>query len=273
MNSSRTIVTSCIAVGLTSVAVAEITPIEQSRAVTAFANVPLCQANIFEDHAAKDFEEYSAAAYAISECAMAEGVAVASQQSVIESHRLWSSANSSSYTSANQTSVNHAVCNDGYAVTFTVDQPTRFELTGMMSASVYGDGPIFAHSLATLTSLDHTVYVDIVLQATTGDPTLQLDVREVGVIPPGTYLARFQSGATIDYVSPPTLGADGTYLLQMDLTNYGDINADDTVDVLDLLDLLAAWGPCPATGPCATDLDGDGVTDITDLLIVLGAWG
>jgi len=50
----------------------------------------------------------------------------------------------------------------------------------------------------------------------------------------------------------------------------GDVNHDDGIDVLDLLDLLAAWGPCEA---CAADSDHDGVVDVLDLLTLLGNWG
>ena len=51
----------------------------------------------------------------------------------------------------------------------------------------------------------------------------------------------------------------------------GDINGDGTVDVLDLLSLLAAWGPC--SGTCPEDLNADGVVDVLDLLALLAAWG
>ncbi len=44
--------------------------------------------------------------------------------------------------------------------------------------------------------------------------------------------------------------------------------ADGTVDVLDFLVLLSAWG---SAGPC--DLDGNGSVDVLDMLILLGAWG
>jgi carboxypeptidase A1 len=50
----------------------------------------------------------------------------------------------------------------------------------------------------------------------------------------------------------------------------GDLNGDDTVDVLDLLILLDTWGPCAG---CAEDLNGDGTVDVLDLLILLDAWG
>ncbi len=51
----------------------------------------------------------------------------------------------------------------------------------------------------------------------------------------------------------------------------GDVNGDGVVDVVDMLALLAAWGPCAT--PCPADLDGDGVVSITDFLQLLGNWG
>jgi hypothetical protein len=49
----------------------------------------------------------------------------------------------------------------------------------------------------------------------------------------------------------------------------GDINADGTVDVTDLLALLAAWGQ--DGGP--SDLNEDGIVNTDDLLMLLAAWG
>ncbi len=49
-----------------------------------------------------------------------------------------------------------------------------------------------------------------------------------------------------------------------------DLTGDGVVDVSDLHELLAAWGPCSG---CAADLTGDGVVDVSDLLELLAAWG
>jgi hypothetical protein len=49
----------------------------------------------------------------------------------------------------------------------------------------------------------------------------------------------------------------------------GDANGDGTVDVDDMLGVLAAWG----TADPVHDLDGSGDVGVEDLLIVLGAWG
>ncbi len=49
-----------------------------------------------------------------------------------------------------------------------------------------------------------------------------------------------------------------------------DVNGDGIVDVLDLLDVLTDWGPCPG---CDTDVNGDDVVDVLDLLEILTDWG
>jgi len=55
---------------------------------------------------------------------------------------------------------------------------------------------------------------------------------------------------------------------------WGDLNGDGVVDVLDLLLLLEAWGPCdpPCPPACDGDTDGDCVVDVLDLLEVLSHW-
>jgi len=53
----------------------------------------------------------------------------------------------------------------------------------------------------------------------------------------------------------------------------GDIDCDGVTDVVDLLALLGAWGPCPPPpDDCPEDLNGDGMVDVLDLLMLLGSW-
>ena len=52
----------------------------------------------------------------------------------------------------------------------------------------------------------------------------------------------------------------------------GDINGSGTVDVDDLLILLAGWGDCGAP-PCDSDINGDNDTNVDDLLLLLGGFG
>jgi hypothetical protein len=52
----------------------------------------------------------------------------------------------------------------------------------------------------------------------------------------------------------------------------GDIDADGSVGVLDFLELLAAWGPCPSDC-CPADLDLDDAVAVGDFLVLLANWG
>ncbi len=52
-----------------------------------------------------------------------------------------------------------------------------------------------------------------------------------------------------------------------------DFNCDGEVGIIDFLDLLGHWGPCPATGACPWDLNRDGDVGINDFLGLLGDWG
>jgi len=52
--------------------------------------------------------------------------------------------------------------------------------------------------------------------------------------------------------------------------SIADINCDGVVNTVDLLRLLAAWGPCPG---CPEDLDGNNVVNTADLLTLLAEWG
>ena len=50
----------------------------------------------------------------------------------------------------------------------------------------------------------------------------------------------------------------------------GDFNGCGAVTIVDLPELLAAWGPCPG---CRQDLSGDDEVGFQDLLIILSQWG
>ena len=61
----------------------------------------------------------------------------------------------------------------------------------------------------------------------------------------------------------------GAYEFQPNLCP-GDTNLDGSVNVTDLLALLAAWGPNPGH---VADFNDDGSGNVTDLLALLAAWG
>lgn len=55
----------------------------------------------------------------------------------------------------------------------------------------------------------------------------------------------------------------------------GDTNCDWTVDVVDLLNVINAWGPYQGSdggGTGSPDLNSDGSVNVDDLLLVINGW-
>ena len=54
----------------------------------------------------------------------------------------------------------------------------------------------------------------------------------------------------------------------------GDLNDDGSVDLIDLLEVIANWGSCTGCPPaCAGDANDDCLVDLDDLLLVIANWG
>ena len=73
----------------------------------------------------------------------------------------------------------------------------------------------------------------------------------------------------------PDAVMSGTVLSLM-ILKPADFDGDGKVTVIDLLLLLADWGPCaeclvPST--CLADIDGDCAVGVSDLLVLLNSWG
>lgn len=97
------------------------------------------------------------------------------------------------------------------------------------------------------------------------------DLAAAGVEPGANMALRFTANDA-DPQSIVEAGIDGFTIssLLCEDSNPADVNGDGAVNITDLLQLLAAWGPC---GGCPEDTDGDGEVGIVDLLLVLAAWG
>jgi len=101
----------------------------------------------------------------------------------------------------------------------------------------------------------------------------------------GTHHPRISPDGRTAYVPTLTV-ADGSppsdpkaYLYAIALSEEterpADLDGDGVVAFGDLLELLAAWGPCPGgcAGPCPADLNGDCAVGFDDLLALLADWG
>ena len=52
-----------------------------------------------------------------------------------------------------------------------------------------------------------------------------------------------------------------------------DLDGTGSVGFEEMIQIVAALGPCPETGACLGDVDGDRTVGFNDLAIVVGAWG
>jgi probable HAF family extracellular repeat protein len=73
---------------------------------------------------------------------------------------------------------------------------------------------------------------------------------------------------------PPFEFGGGVVLTPVQSAVPGDVTGDGTVNIDDLLAVIAAWGPCPAPpAACVADVVVDGQVNIDDLLLVISNWG
>ncbi len=90
----------------------------------------------------------------------------------------------------------------------------------------------------------------------------------------GDYLGMAVAGRRVYPIYTDTSAGDpDTFTRVFVFPGSGDLDDDGAVGITDLLDLLAAWGPCsPDCATCPADLNGDCAVGIGDLLILLANW-
>ena len=153
-----------------------------------------------------------------------------------------------------------------------------------------GWGGEVAPALADAMLLGDGAWQWIAVNRTESDMNVSLHVSDLGITVAASEAVRFytdtMTGTDIDLLVPPTqdtidLGpvVDGVLALSIPAMGFvsvdiaptpGDATGDGTIDVNDLLAVIAAWGPCPA--PCPADFDGGGEVDVDDLLAVIDNW-
>lgn len=89
-------------------------------------------------------------------------------------------------------------------------------------------------------------------------------IRPVAIVLALAALSDQRAAARADGGPAGTLGCDA------DITPVG---GDGSVSVVDLLELLAQWGPCKGCDADIAPSGGNGVVDVVDLLALLAQWG
>lgn len=115
---------------------------------------------------------------------------------------------------------------------------------------------------------------DIAISGTSADDQCGESVAGAGAVASGNGTA-FVVGAHFSDVAGNGSGQAFVARLPTGSACPADLNADATVNVLDLLGVINNWGVCTAPCPpaCNADITGDCVVNVGDLLGVINAWG
>ena len=163
--------------------------------------------------------------------------------------------------------------------TFIVNVPVTIAVQANVLDQIVDPGPTEAvlpmtgSILIDGTTITVTQTVDAIIDEVIVDPPnsdftdIPFDIPTI--LPPGDFAHVLLSGTVASIDFDAVLDLDLVATGELDATLPGDINGDGTVDVEDLLLLLAAWGDCT---DCPEDLDGSGAVDVDDLLILLANW-
>jgi thiol-disulfide isomerase/thioredoxin len=181
----------------------------------------------------------------------------------------------------------------GFPQEYTILSPVEQMQDVVLTFFVHGD---FSGSSERADLRINGEYVDTVFGGSLED-CADPPAEEQYVIPKSAFNAYVDSGEDVTITLNPTSGVDpyrcddDTYVqLRVDLTVPGgdndqnangipddceeelcpaDFDGNGSVDVMDLLTLLGAWGSSNET----EDLNGDGIVNVMDLLMLLAAWG
>ncbi len=248
-----------------------IIPVDQDR----FTSVVLdtdCLGQTADGETAQGFDPFNSMVWIEQQCAKIPifAFANANQNSSIGPSSMSAVANAM-YSAQSPGSV-FASAISNFSVTFELPRASLLRLNGVL----LGDGQVLGvETHLELTGPDDTTIFSQTLTGPFrfGEPT-ELSIDEVLPLDPGVYtlLGRALAADAFD-MADDFIAGESAFNFTVEVSILGDLNGDSVVGVLDLLELLGAWGDCPVTGECSADLNADGIVGIPDLLILLGNWG
>ena len=256
-----------------------IIPVAQNRWVSnEQVNAPQCSGDVFFDgEPAVGFEPFDAFVETQHGCDSGFAGATSGQQSQIDAASLIASGAATSEAHGPVSGVVHAFGISNFEVTFELPALSRFALDGTMSAGSPPEATAEAIVRARLWEgpVGGVLLLEQSIEPPPGGGTNSQPLEAAGALEPGVYTLEVLAGAFIDDDVPPSRSGQASFDFTFDVTILGDLDEDGTVGIVDLLLLLAAWGPCsdPCPPSCPADLDGDCLVGIIDFLALLGNWG
>lgn len=273
------VVPAICAIAIVAAPVHSATAVQQDRHVHGWVWIGGCPQQV-QNVQAIDFGLFSESVAVDPDCANGDSSASATQTSTIEAEQLTASGAGQFDAQAIQYVVIHAMARSRFDVTFHVDEPRAYSLTGTIAAARHSNTAAPGSFIFTTLSLSAGTQAsgnlfNAMLQPLPNQKLSQ-EVAQNGVLPVGTYRIVAYLQAFVDQAFDNAwVDANGSFDITLALTPLqpGDVTGDGLVNVSDLLAVIGAWGQCPAPPTiCAADITGDGIVDVQDLLMVIDNW-
>ena len=252
-----------------------LTPLSQIRTIGTTAGAKTCDPMLGDEGAsADDFGPFVAEVLVEQVCEEGGAIGFASQDSTIEPTRLAAAGSTSGQTIMVIFTFLLVFSDSDYFVTFELDAPARIHISGVLTGSAQADDipSYWVISSIRLTDEEGLVF-EQELQPELNGPPAQETVDSTFVIDAGLYTFRVRANANITDAFPTSGTMEAAFDVVLDAFNLADVNVDGIVNVLDLLGVLAEFGPCPTSAECIADINEDLVVNVLDILAVLEAWG
>jgi hypothetical protein len=135
-------------------------------------------------------------------------------------------------------------------------------------AAIVGSVGLSAPDVYTVSSLTAAGILSVVLNGADDYRVEILDAADVVLATINRGGLGVEEATTFDPASMPATAK--VRVTALACANPYNVSGDCGIDVIDFLDVLAAWGPNPGN---PADVDDSGAVDINDFLLVLGGWG
>lgn len=261
---------------------ADVTVTQQDRRVTGWVWISGCESET-QNVIAPDPGPFKATVEVDHTCNAGVAAATASQNSQLTADGFFAVGSGHLEAGATQNTVIHDSARTRFNVTFQVDEPMLFDLSGTIAASRSSSIPgHITYTTLRLTGPSGDLY-NVTLQPAASQ-SLSQDVALKGELEPGTYTILAHGESFTDYSFDNLfIQGDVSFNIALALEEIGtpvpgDVTGDGVVNVADLLAVINAWGPCPSgsgcwpNGTCTADLNCDGVVNVSDLLGVIQNW-
>jgi hypothetical protein len=233
-----------------------------------------------QNASASDLEPFDATVGVEPACPQGQGAANASQYSEILSNGFSAQGTGQYSIGSSQNAVIHASATSRFDVTFLIDQPKRFRLTGLISASRQGNvnapGTV-AYTTVRLSTGSSTSGDKFArtIQPPMNQP-VQEQVSSIGALEKGTYrIFAFANMFADQAFNNVWVDAAAGFDLDLVVAKPADVTFDGVVNVDDLFVVILGWGACPLPCPsnCAADITSDCAVNVDDLFAVIANWG